>query len=173
RRPIAARSPAMAPAAWRSRPARRPTRPTRRAASPRRGSRSAQRRLDLDAALQGARHRRLLGDLGAARALLYVKALEAEVAVDMRRLPFPAVRQAHMNTGKWPFLALAVHAERDRRAGAQARQQQSERRGAGVAAARAGRLVGGQRVVAGMDLDRIRRGGGIQLDDGPGDDAAR
>src|SRR5882724_4966474 len=96
-----------------------------------------ERRPHADAGLHGERHRRLFADLGELFALLgRERAGERDATVDGPRPGVVLVhRQRYADRANVPALALGVHAERDRGAGAQAREQILEGHRPGVSAA--------------------------------------
>ncbi|CAM2158017.1 hypothetical protein PT2222_40015 [Paraburkholderia tropica] len=113
-------------------------------------------RADRDRIREHFMHRARVRDLQEALALLLREmAFERDLAVDRGARAAGFHRQFHAHAFERPFLALRVHLQRDRRAGAQARQQQRKGRGPAVAAAERGRFVGDPGVGAVVELDLI------------------
>src|SRR5262249_51164436 len=109
-------------------------------------------------------------NLEAALALLVVEPIEADRALDARRLAVPAIAEGDADLGERPAFAVGVHAQGDGGAGAEAREQGAEGRGAGIDAAPALGLVGDQRMPAGADGTGIVRDLHLRL--GTGDDGS-
>jgi hypothetical protein len=74
--------------------------------------------------------------------LVRQRTFQHDLAIDSRALVSLFDRQCHPHVGERPALALSVHLQRDRRAGAEARQQERFRSGAAIAAANRCGFVG-------------------------------
>jgi len=122
-----------------------------------------QRRSDLQALFERQRHRRALGDVCEARALRVIElALEGQRAGNRPLLAVPFERDLDMHRAPRPLLALRIHAQRDRRTGAERRAQQVIGSRTCILTAELGTLVGAELMAPGGDRNRIVRRAGAR-----------